>query len=144
MFKKIKKMFERLDTIEEKLSNIQSMTHSIDGRVTDCFGTIKNVESRLKKLEEIDNLTAKINELTKENIKLKEENSIYLKYYDINSEATDEIKKEVFTEFEMRRLQKVNDSLQTQLDLQTQLEYARGATACASLAAYNCYPYRYW
>ena len=29
---------------------------------------------------------------------IKEENSIYLKYYDINSEATDEIKKEVFTE----------------------------------------------
>ena len=131
MFKKIKKMFERLDTIEEKLSDIRSMTHSIDGRVTDCFGTIENVESRLKKLEEIDNLTAKINELTNENIKLKEENAVYLKYYDINSEATDEIKKQVFTEFEMRKLQKINESLETQL------QYSRCQAMVANVPAYQ-------
>lgn len=133
MFKKIKKMFERLDTIEEKLSDIRSMTHSIDGRVTDCFSTIENIESRLKKLEEIDNLTAKINGLTNENIKLKEENAVYLKYYDINSEATDEIKKQVFTEFEMRKLQKINESLEAQL------QYSRCQAAVASVSAYNAY-----
>lgn len=143
MFNKIKKMFERLDTIEEKLSDIRSMAHNIDGKVADCFCTIENVESRLKKIEEIDNLTAKINELTNENIKLKEENAIYLKYYDINSEATDEIKKEVFTEFEMRRLQKVNESLEAQL------QYARYTAAAAArmtaLSAYNGYrPWGYY
>lgn len=136
MFKKINKMFERLDTIEEKLSDIRSMTHSIDGRVTDCFGTIENVESRVKKLEEIDNLTAKINELIAENVKLKEENAVYLKYYDINSEATDEIKKEVFKEFEIRKLQKVNEALETQLQYSRYTAAAAGMTA---LCAYNSY-----
>lgn len=136
MFKKIKKIFERLDSIEEKLSYIRSMTHSIDGRVTDCFGTIENVESRLNKLEEIDNLTAKINELIAENIKLKEENSIYLKYYDIGSEATDEIKKEVFKEFEITKLQKVNEALETQLQYSRYTAAAAGMTA---LCAYNSY-----
>lgn len=136
MFKKVKKMFEHLDSIEEKLSDIRSMTHSIDGRVTDCFGTIENVESRVKKLEEIDNLTAKINELIAENVKLKEENAVYLKYYDINSEATDEIKKEVFKEFEIRKLQKVNEALETQLQYSRYTAAAAGMTA---LCAYNSY-----
>lgn len=42
--------------------------------------------------DEIDKFINKINELSAENNKLKEQNSIYEKYYDIGSEATEEIK----------------------------------------------------
>lgn len=96
MFKKLEEMLG-LDKMKKDISSIRKsifdLKHSID-----------------------DYNSNRINDLIAENTKLKEENSIYLKYYDIDSQATDEIKKQVFTEFEALRLQKTNEKLEAQVD----------------------------
>ena len=135
MFKKIKKLLG-LDDIKQDISSLKDSVSDLKYSVHDYASKVSSTESKLDKLDNIDKLTNKINELIAENVKLKEENSIYLKYYDINSEATDEIKKEVFKEFEIRKLQKVNEALETQLQYSRYTAAAAGMTA---LCAYNSY-----
>lgn len=144
MFKKkiekIKTTLDKFDTIERRIEYLWDHSPLIETKANDTFNKVVSIESRLDKLDEIDKLVNKINELVTENTKLKEENAIYLKYYDINSEATDEIKKEVFKEFEMRRLQKVNEALETQL------QYAKNVSMAAGTIALSNYSnqYRPW
>ena len=136
IFKRVLNLIDKIDSVtsrmNDRLINVECIAEKNQSNIVEIQAGLKKIE----KYEEINNLIQKINELTKENIKLKEENSIYLKYYDINSEATDEIKKEIFREFEMRRLQKTNETLEAQLNYARYTATAAGVTA---LSAYNSY-----
>ena len=136
-------MFDRIKKIISCIYDINYEVKHIEDYVTDIYSKCKNIDGmdeRINKLKEADNLVKQINDLVAENIKLKEENSVYIKYYDIGSEATDEIKEKVFREFEIMRLKKQYDTLCTQLQMMDSL---RAATACNSLLAYPAPAWRF-
>lgn len=142
MFDHIKRIFNIADRIDSTISRMNDRLIDVECKVEQCSSRVNDIQNDINKFErydELDGLIQRINELTDENQRLRNENSVYLKYYDIGSEATDEIKEKVFAEFELQRLQKTNEFLQAQLQ-NSQVIASMTSMACVTAARTSYYP----
>ena len=132
-------MFKQFKLVRDLLQRIEDKAEKQENTLSELSSQISSIANNIDMLNGIDELAKEVTKLSRENARLSEENAIYRRYYDVESEPTEEIKRQVFTEFELKRVEKESEALKTQLQFAQQ---AAIASACTALIAYN--PYRPW